>query len=272
MRRCSLLLAGALLLVAGCACHPPQDVATALARVNDNLARVNRPLQYKGWVSFKFRDAEGKSHRYLSDDTSVLFARPRCLRFDIRHSLAGNVAQFGSNDEAYWLWIEPEVRKLWWGRWDTGGGANAGHLAISPRMLLDALMLQPLSPQAAAPTLEKRWFDHWLVYRDDDGRVVREIRLDRCAPYQVREIIDRLPDGEIAMRARLNMYRPLGSDGPQTARRYVVEWPHSHAKMNLDVHRAKFRPDIEPDDIFEFPAGWQGACERLDQPASEQGS
>ena len=39
------------------------------------------------------------------------------LLFDVR-SLAGVVAEFGSNNERYWVWIEPEVQKLWYGDWD----------------------------------------------------------------------------------------------------------------------------------------------------------
>lgn len=275
MRRSAPLAALLLLLaVAGC-CRSvaPADVHMALQRVNANQAGIDQPVQCKGWVSFRFRDADGHTHRYLSDDASLIFAAPRGLRFDVRHSLAGSVAQFGSDGRRYWLWVEPETPKLWWGHWACVERGAATRLPIPPDQLLDALLLRPL-PETLAdgrpPRLEQRWAHYWLVYdhQTPSGQSAgrREIRLDRCEPYQPVEIIDRRPDGRIVMHARLKSYARIGPDGPLTPRRYVVTWPLDDAKMNLDIHRARFRPELEPADVFEFPTQWHGDIEVLDAP------
>ena len=70
---------------------------------------------------------------------------PRRLRFDIKHTLAGSVARVGSNNERYWLWIEPEVSTMWWGEWRyVDQGRGGGSLPLRPNQVLDALMMRPL--------------------------------------------------------------------------------------------------------------------------------
>lgn len=268
-----------LLPLAGC---PPQrehvaprDEWEALARVNDNLGQIDRPLQCKALVSFRFRDADGRDRRFLGHEAALVFAPERYLRFDIR-SLTGVVAQFGSDGERYWLWIEPETHKLWWGHWDRLDAGPRKHMVIPPSDLLDALMLRPL-PMALAgglrPMLRRVGDDCRLLFvrLDAEGQPagVREVRLDPYEPYQPLEIVDRLSDGRVQMHAELGNYRRVGRDGPYTPRRYVVRWPLDEAEVRLDILRARFRPDL-PLDIFAFPAEWEGAVEPLDAPAEPE--
>lgn len=275
-RACRHVMSAALLLLLGGCCVLPRDRAEALSRVNDNLARIDQPLYYSAWVSCKFRDADNKLRRLPAQDATLIFCAPQRLILDIKQSLAGIVAQFGCNDEHYWLWIEPEIRKLWIGRWDRLGDAATGKLALPPNDLLDALLLRPLpetSPSGAPPELRKRGLHYWLIYarRSAAGQPLgtREVRLSLCAPYQPREIIDRLPDGRTLMHAKLSWHRRVGRDGPYTARKYVVRWPLNDAELRLDVLRARFRPDLDDviDDITESPLYWQGEIEDLDAPA-----
>ncbi|MFH1746482.1 MAG: hypothetical protein ABIG44_05490 [Planctomycetota bacterium] len=266
------LLVALLVCVAGC---PPQrrgiapaDERQALQRVNDNLAKIEQPLQYQATVSFRFRDANGTDRRFIGHAASLVFYQPRSLRFDIR-SLAGEVAQFGSVEDRYWLWIEPEVRKLWWGYWEMLEQANGHQLAVPPDDLLDALMLRPLPATLTGnlkPLLRLEDDDHRLLFvrlgADGQPSGVREIRLDPSEPYQPLEIVDRLPDGRVQMHAHLSSYKRIGEDGPFTARRYEVYWPLDRAEMRLDVKRAQFRPELRG--VIEFPANWQGDVEQLD--------
>ena len=269
---------GLLLLVAGCPppreCFAPRDEHEALERVNDNLAKIDKPLQYNAMTSFRFRDADGRDRRFLWHEASLLFNRPRSLLFDIR-SLAGVVAQFGSNEERYWVWVDPEVHKLWWGNWDTLDEDAPSNLPLPPDDLLDALMLRPLPAALAGglnPLLRKANGDYRLLFirlgQDGQTSGLREILLDPCEPYQPLEIIDRLPDGRVQMHAYLNNYRRIGDDGPYTARHYVVYWPLDETEMRLDVTRARFRPDLQVEDVFEFPYGWDGDVEQIDTPLS----
>ncbi len=273
MRNCALASLAILLLVTGCkTCEAPRDRAEALRRVNENLGQIDEPLQCKGLVSFKFRDADGKVRHIPLRSASLIFQPGQNLLFDVRHD-TGTVAEFGSNADRYWLWIDmPDAQKMWWGSWELAEMGAAQKLAIPPNDLFDALMLRPLPLHlrgGPAPTLRMVGKDHRLVYLrvGPDGETVgqREIKLDHCEPYQPVEIIDRSVDGQITMHAYLKNYKAVSNDWPKTPRRYEVFWPMNDAEFRLDIHRAKFRAALEPE-VFDFPAGWQGEAECLDAP------
>lgn len=283
-----LLRRGALGLAAGAglgllsACNKPaqmsvapQDQFEALDRINNNAQGLTQPLQCAALVSFKFRTSDGKTHEYLGHDATLIFSAPRCLIFNVK-SLAGVIAQFGSNDERYWIWVEPEVRKLWWGRWDTLGAEGVRRLPIPPGDLLDALMLRPLPlmiGEGPSAWLRLDGDDHRLVYarvRDRDVTSgVREIRLQAHPPYQPREIIDFDAAGQVLMRAVLENYQRVGESGPFTPRKYQVTWPRDGAELRMDVLSARFRDDL--DAFCEFPERWKGAVEQIDAQARPAG-
>lgn len=279
----ALLLVAVLTLTTGCAgpvaCVAPASRREALDRVNANIAKLQQPLSCSALVSFRLRDADGRAHAFIGHEARLIYQPPQSLFFDVRAALGASVARFGSNADTYWLWIDvPEARKMWWGRWRPDDPSAVRKLPVPPDELLDALMLRPL-PEALEggqlPLLRVEGSDHRLVYvrRGPGGQPTawREIRLDPCEPYLPREIIDRLPDGQIAMHAQLDHYRRVGADGPITPRRYVVRWPTSEAEMRLDILTARVRPDL-PAGVFDFPADWQGETEALDGRAPEAGA
>lgn len=253
----------------------PATRQEALRSVNDNLAQLTSPLQYKGLVSFRFRDEKGHDRSFIGHDASIIYAPPRGLRFDVR-SLAGTIARFGSNDEQYWVWVDlPDLRKLWFGAWHNAADpVVARRLPVPPNDLVDALMLRPIpepGPDSADVVLRVVGNDARLLYwlgQPGGHRLLREIKLDTKTPnHDPREVTDRTPEGEIVMQATLDNYKPIGPDGPRTPRRYVVQWPQQHAEMRLDVTSARFRPEIEPD-LFAFPTGWKGEWEQIDENAA----
>lgn len=238
---------------------PPRDARQALQRVRDNLEVLNRiPLRTDALVTFNFRDADGRRHTYPLQDATLIFQAPRRLRFTIKHSLAGSVARVGSNDEKYWLWIEPEISTMWVGEWRYVGRGGRSSLPLPPNQVLDALMLRPLPESLAGglpPLLHKNGDDHRLLYLrlDADGwpYVAQEVVLDCCPPYQPIELIVRRADGQVAMRSQLRNYRRLGDDGPYVAHRYVIDWPLDGAELRIDFHGPRLNPDQLPFYHFE---------------------
>lgn len=264
----------ALVFIAGCpppAAVPPSSRREAIERVNSNLGRIEQPLQYNGWVSFKFRDERGQMHSFDLNEARLIYAPPQSLLFDVRSSLAGTVAQFGSNDKQYWLWIDvPDFRKLWRGGWQQVSSDGERKLPIPPNELFDALMLRPLAESLEGgqlPLLRIEGENYWLLFvrLGAGGQPIgyREIRLAPREPYQPLEVVDRLPDGELVMNAQLSDYQRIGADGPFTARRYIVRWPQHEAEMRLDIVGAKYRSSL-PENLFASPENWQGEVEDID--------
>jgi hypothetical protein len=269
-----LVLTAVLVGVTGCPPSPgtpPTTRREAIERVNSNVGRIQSPLHCTGWVSFKFRDENGKPHSFDLNEARLIYRAPQSLLFDVRSTLAGTVAQFGANDEQYWLWIDvPDFRKLWHGSWQRLSMSGERKLPIPPNELFDALMLRPLPESLEGgqlPLLRIVGDDHrlWFVRLGAGGQPIgyREIRLAPQPPYQPLEVIDRLPEGQLVMHAELSSYQRAGPDGPYTARRYVVQWPQNDAEMRLDITGAKFRTDL-PTELFDSPDGWQGAREDID--------
>lgn len=237
---------------------PPRDVGEALRRVNENFARLEQPLLCRSaLVSFSYRDPSGQVRRYIAQPAALIYRAPRCLYFDIK-SIGGSVARVGSNDERYWLWVEPEVSTMWWGTWADAGGAPPPELPLPPDQLFDALMLRPLTaelPDSLAALLRLRGDDHRLIYVRvaDDGRtsVAREIVLSPKFPYLPTQIADWDADGQPTMRAELGDYKRVGPEGPYTARHFVIRWPANAAELRLDLPSAVLRPD-QPE-FCDFP-------------------
>jgi len=274
MVKAGLALVVLVVFIAGCPpppAVPPTDRREAIERVNSNLGRLDQPLQYNGWVSFKFRDEQGRMHAFDLNEARLVYKPARSLLFDVRSSLAGTVAQFGSNDQQYWFWIDvPDFRKLWRGGWQHVSTDGERKLPIPPNELFDALMLRPLPESLEGgqlPLLRIEGENYWLLFvrLGAGGQPIgyREIRLAPRPPFQPLEVLDHLPDGELLMNAQLSDYQAVGKDGPFTARRYVVRWPQHAAEMRLDITAAKFRPNL-PEDLFASPESWQGEVEEID--------
>lgn len=272
-----LLVAG-LSLATGCANGArdwlaPHDARDAMERIDENYARIRGPLTASAVVSARFRDASGRTRRFVGQSATIIFESPRCLYFDIK-SPAGSVARIGANDERYWLWIDmPDVRKLWWGTWEALEDGRATPLPVPPNDLLDALLLRTVPHRLHAgtpPLLKVDVGGRRLHFHRLDARgwpyVAREMVLDRSPPHLVREIIDRDEDGQVRMHAVVSSYRRVddaGPDAPYTPRRYVVRWPAEDAEMRLDLRTVQYY--TRPLPICDFPSGWRFESESLDR-------
>lgn len=272
-----VLLSG---LIAGCPpgnLHlQPQSAPDALTYINRNIDRIAEPVTTRdALVTLEIKDAEGRTHLMLLQPAKLLFAAPRCLRFDIRHVSAGKVAEVGSNDARYWLALEVEDRQLWWGTWAALEAGQARRLALPPDQLLDALMMRPL-PVALSGGVRailrapesgyERHLEYMKLSPEGWPYVARVVVLSPATDYYPAEIIDYDAAGEVRMHAWLSAYRPIrdtGSDGPRVPHEYQIHWPVDEARLRLSLRAVQYRPEGVPCD---FPAGWVGPQTCLDGP------
>lgn len=249
----------------------PRTVDEAVARVNANFAGYRETLSCNGLVTFSFREADGTQRTFSLNEARLFYRQPQSVRFSVQ-TLQGETAQVGSNDERYWVWVDTEPRRMWWGTWERVSEIDPNALPIPPGDLLDAMLLRPLPETLQGgldPMLRVEENDHRLIYvrLDGDGRVAgyRELRLQPAPPYLPVEIVDRSRDGVVLMRAALDRYEPVDG-GPLLARRYEVEWPGSQSRFELELLGAKFRENLEPEMFSSFPANWKHQQIRLDPP------
>lgn len=262
--------------------RPVREAKEALLRVNSNLSRIDRPLNCKGSVSLQFRDTAGKQQAFFGNPVAIHVGQPQCLRFDVK-SLAGSVGRMGSNDDFYWMWVTlGDTRKMWWGTWSAVKSGRARRVAVNPRQLLDAWLMQPIPeelPNGTKPILiaegrdgRQRRLLFPVMNSENWPAIQREVFLDPDPPYQPVRVIDRRPDGEIYMDAKLARFTPIddaGADAPLTARSFDVVWPLGGAVMTLSLDSVAFHSsDVPFCDFDPSQRGvFDGEVECLDEPA-----
>lgn len=237
-------------LTTGCASlltpsYPVVPMHEAVRRVNENNAKLEAaagglkgsPVEATG----RLRERKGAWARHFSLTGVVGFHRPRDLILQLREGLGGAVVmQAGSNDDEYWLWVKPEIDTLWWGTYSSSAPETASDSApsedmpIRPDDLIDALGLTILPGDTTAPD--------GPLYRTERTRNVltylqKEYYLDRAAPYLIREIVYREPDGRERMHAVLSQDGPvLGSDALM-AHKIRIEWRAADSWFELRIRR-----------------------------------
>lgn len=293
--------------VAGC---PPGagpgvsgTVAEPIARQTAEIERVIRAngakLDGALWspaisVHAEFPD-ERQVRRSYNLEGTLLFRLPRELRIDLRPTLGDPVMGIGSNSEDYWLWIEPELHRMRWGRHVHAGRPCAGELPVRPDQL--AAVLRPGLPDGDkligpirtwGPNYDKLQYVRRGMGDGSVGEpwlVDREYWVERVEPYMVRQVVFRDAMGRIAVSARLDDYRAAWDGGPMLPHQVNVLWPRENAHFTLRVEgwrpmasekvhpRAFERPTRET-----LPAGvasieqLDASCEAIPSPPSSRPS
>lgn len=240
---------------------PPRDLQDVISVIEANSALLDRALWSNSVdVTARLTDDEGKEHVYQLE-SNFLFDRPQKLRMDLRPSVGDQVMQIGSNMEDFWIWVEPEVGAMWWGRHRHVDKPCAETLSVRPDQLAAALGLDGLPKQrdgliGPAVRAGKR-FDI-LVYlreRPDVGfRLDREFWVERQPPYMIKVVLFRDDFGQISMSAYLDAYRRAWEGGPLVPHEISVFWHQGGGKLRLLAERMKgIEPGKVSDRAFDRP-------------------
>jgi hypothetical protein len=222
---------------------PPRELPDIVSVIEANAARVDRPL-WAGSVTVtaRVKDEKGKNHTYNLEG-SLLFDKPRNLRMDLRPGLGDQVMGLGSNAEDYWVWIEPEMKAMHWGRHRFADKPCARSSGIRVDQLVEALGLGGL-PSAAeglsGPTRREGKKHDILEYRSAGAVAVdREYWVSRAPPYQIHLVNFRDAQRRIVMSAMLEDYEPAWQGGPLIPRAFSIIWPQDEGKFIMRISRLK---------------------------------
>ena len=218
----------------------PRSLEEITDTIHANAALLNRPLWSSSVnVVADFPDSRGKAHKYNLDGT-MLYRKPRELRVDLRPSIGDPVMQIGSNADTFWIWIEPEMQMMRWGKHEHAGKPCAGRMSIRPDQLAASLGLQRLTtndPAVTGPALSAaRDYDKLTYLREYDTRrfvLDREIYVSRTPPFMIAVLRFFDSRGQETMRASLDDYKQAWANGPLVPHTMTFEWKQDGGHLTL---------------------------------------
>ena len=220
----------------------PRPLEEIMDSIHANASLLNRPLWSSAvHVTADCPDARGKSHKYSLNGT-LLYREARDLRVDLRPSIGDPVMQIGSNADTFWIWVEPEMQMMRWGKHEHAGKPCAGKMSIRPDQLAASLGLQRLTtndPGLAGPALSAgKDFDKLTYIREAAPRqfvLEREIYVERVPPFMIRVIRFIDARGQETMRANLSDYKRVWENGPLVPHTMVFDWPQDGGRLTLEA-------------------------------------
>ena len=253
-RRAGWLGIAVLTLALGSGCPPPQkpppvptpqpsrSLEEIVSTIEHNAALLDQAL-WSGSIHVvaRFRDEDDREHVYNLDG-NLLYRQPRDLRVDLRPGLGNQVMQIGSNENDYWVWVEPELETMWWGRHRHVGKGCARKIVVRPDRIVSALGVGGLPGVEEGLIGPARKFGRnrdilYYLRRLPGGeyKIDREYWIDRVPPYQIRVVIFRDGMGKVSMSALLDNYQPAWEGGPMVARDVSIIWPEDGGKFTLSM-------------------------------------
>jgi len=209
-----------------------------------NTAKLDQALWSNSvQVVARIVDENKKDHAYNLEG-SLLYSQPRNLLIKLRPGVGGEVMQIGSNRDEFWAWVEPEINRMWWGRYEHANKPCAQRVLVRPDELVAALGIG--LPKTEGTDLigpirrSGKKFDILQYVRlTDEGlpEPVQEYWISRKAPYLVELVAFFDQFGRKAMTASLTDYQPAYEDGPLLAHKVSVFWPIEGSKLSLAVRR-----------------------------------
>ncbi len=218
----------------------------AIRIVEANRAAISGGLKARGSARGSFRDPDGKV-RSFDLIGKLLVAPPDHLRFTLESVFGGDELEVGMNTAKWWT-VTQRPRSVY--REGPRGYVDivGVDIPISPVQLIESLGLNAFESSIAAPRVVD---DHQqLIFFDGDrdGNVIiaKEYWIDRRPPNLIRRIQYRDTEGRVVFESRLDGYRELRPGGPQLPRVLEFSWPQGDAIMRLTVDRWEERDTISP--------------------------
>jgi len=256
----------------------PEPTQTVVDRFNANAERMPEGvLLYSPRVEVQagFFDEEGQEHVF-DGEGKLLFVKPLRFYLPLKHDLAGNMVEIGSDEQRYWLWFKKR-QTIWWGYHKYIDRPHIRQMPIRPDQVMAALGLTPLPSgsgwlrgplrRVVRYPLPLNLLSYWRV-DENTARYDREYGLSRVAPFLAERIVffDELGrEGCEATLADLNRVEVqddvISGPGPIMPHRIWLRWPKSDAYFRMTIRKPTLKPltgrlgdkwyAIEP------PPGWR---------------
>lgn len=240
--------------------EPPRELREIVEAIELNASLLDRVLSSGNvQVTARFTDENDREHTYDLNGR-LFYQKPRNFRLDLSHGLSEQVMQIGSNEEDYWLWVEPELQRMWWGRHRHSGKPCANKIMVQPDQLISTLGvggLPKMTKNLLGPA-RKHGKNHDILYYvraqpDGEFRLDREYWVSRSSPYQIEGVKIRDRFGRVSMSALLHDYNPTWNAGPWIPSIINITWPQDGGTFTMRMGSIRGYPEVKPGS-FDRPA------------------
>lgn len=177
-------------------CKGKKTIEEAAAALR--LARANlHPIRASARCFLEWATPDGSMQKE-NVDAQLRFVPPD--RLFVRGDKFGEI-RFGTNEEAFWLMVKPQLDTYWWGLRETADRCEES-LQFNPWHVTEAL---------GAVEVDNTWTLNWhdgydiLTKTGPDGATIKKIWIRSC-DYQITSIQTADPEGIQAVQVQLDQY------------------------------------------------------------------
>jgi hypothetical protein len=245
---------------------PTEPLTTVVERINANAEKLPT---LRGEGRFDARIVDRGRTQPVAGDVTLLYMRPRSMRFIGKDALAGPVFEIASNDERYWVLAGPSGnRTMYHGQYANLDRIDTSRLPVRPDLVLEVLGIQSIATNLLQPPVPVMRFHNdqdvymlvWNAPLPDRWIAVKEIWYDR-ETLLPRVVLLFDEHGRIVLRAYLMDHAPVEVQGlpkdqwPMVATAYRLYFPQTGSTMNFDLKIALEinRKNVPNERSFPFP-------------------
>lgn len=217
---------------------PPRSQREIIEQIQSNAAKLDAALWSSSVTATARLIDDRKQSHVFNVEGNLLHVPPRGFRMDLRHGIGPTVIGLGSNDDTFWIWIEPELHVMRWGHHRNAGRPCCASMPVRPDQLVSALALGGLpgaEPGFSGPILRAGRIYDILTYTVASTGEIREYYVERSPPHLVRLVRFRDASRRDVLSVYLEEFRPAWPDGPLLPHAASVFWPLDDARFVLRI-------------------------------------
>ena len=247
---------------------PTDDIYTVIEDINRNNKRVDTLWargRYNAVVCETTDSGRIRTHN-VHGPLRLLYRRDSEVRMVGETFAVGRVFDLGSNEENYWLIVQP-ANTMWHGSYAAGASPDLQQIPIRPDLMLEVLGVSTIDTdlnQQPVPVMrfnndEDVYMFVWHVQLRDRWIAQKEVWYDRQT--RLPRLVNLFDEhGRVVLRAYLSNHQRLRSEQdeaapqPLVASEYDLFFPETGTRLSMRLTALRDSYEGLPDDLtFLFP-------------------
>jgi len=260
-------------------CQSPSGRVTKLAQGKDTLeeavsdlleqAKALTPTQIKGTCRLDYLDEDGTWRESSAFRMKLWLDPPYNLYVQIAVTMGPNGKIFlGTNQEAFWLSIKPEINTYWHGRWNDMPAVT--DMKLNPGIVLESLGVIQFAQDETWTLANHEGMDVLTCTESSSEQVTKRIVVN-TKKYQPSKILYYDDLGNVAVSADMGRYKVVGGQILPTLiyiTQYSVDQEIGRATFHFEEGRGRRSEELHRHAMFQLNVPTTGYDEIIDVSSS----